>query len=42
VVHPATDQGTDYTADGTANRGGDGDYDALRRLVAGQRGDAAS
>jgi hypothetical protein len=32
VVHPATDQGTDYTADETANRGGNG-HCGLRGLV---------
>src|SRR5260370_29877372 len=38
VVHPATEQSTYYTAHETADGGGR--YGALRRLIAGQRGDA--
>jgi hypothetical protein len=42
VVHPAADNGTDYTADGTANRGRYGHHCIpLRGLVAVIRLDAA-
>jgi hypothetical protein len=41
-VHPATDDRTDYAADGTADRAADcGGHGDLRRHVVGLRTDAA-